>query len=155
VPEIRRDPQARGILLLTPSDDRLALAMIEVMVQAVSLLAPGWRVIVRAHPAHGAGVHAAIGRAGFERDESPDLNEALRGVSVAVGGGTSMIVLARAAGWPVVILSGAGQPGADPFPPGHGLDGVVAVHDAPALSRAVEQLHGARPTFVPPGTLFD
>jgi hypothetical protein len=155
VPEFRRDPQARGILLLTPSDDRLALAMIEVMVQAGSLLAPGWRVIVRAHPAHGAGVHAAIGRAGFGRDESSDPGEALRGVSVAVGGGTSMIVLARAAGWPVVILSVAGQPGADPFPPGHGLDGVVTVHDASALSRAVERLHGARPVDVPPGALFD
>lgn len=137
LPEGAADPRRRVALVVAPSDDHLASRMNAAARGAAVLLGPTWSVLVRAHPANRVETQAPAGPLNFGSDASPSMESAIQGSSVVVGGAGSGVVLARAAGWPVVILTLPGEIDADPFPANHGLAGVLRARDSATLAGAI------------------
>jgi hypothetical protein len=137
VPSGVSDASNRVVLVVTPSDDRIALRMGVVARSVAESLGPAWKVRIRLHPANRRGEHGGLGPANLELDASPSIESSILTAAVVVGGGGSGVVLARSGGWPVVILTLQGEIDADPFPPNHGLNGVLHAHDATTLVQAI------------------
>lgn len=132
IPYAVRDPSCRVALVVVPSSDAAAVAMIRMVADAIKSIPAEWSIRVRLHPASGELPRAATHSAGLSIDQAGSFGESLECAGIVLGGASSAIVVARSSGWPVVVLAPPGLPGMDPFPPAHRLEG-VAVAATPSM----------------------
>ena len=147
-------PAHRVLLIVTPSLDRAAVKMLAIAIQAAPRIPRDWTMSVRLHPASGAAVRELAESSAMAVDRNGSLEAAIAASGMVAGAGSSAVVVARAMGWPVAVLVPDGLPNMDPFPPGHGLEGVFVVRRADELSSAIEAVAGQRRALSSEQTLF-
>jgi hypothetical protein len=149
-------PTHQVALIVLPSLDRAAVPMIDIAAEAARRIPRGWVIRIRSHPANGAAVRQRVKAYALPMDLSDALEKSIAACSIVAGAGSSVVVLARAMGWPVTVLTPDAIPNMDPFPPGHGLTGVTVATCAEELIAAINAVAAQqRPLPLEPSLFAD